>query len=398
MKIVSIEAMMLPSKGFNPTNSRPVLCRINTDEGIYGLGEAGTSFAVGSDSVFAMIKELSPIVIGMDPMEGEVIWNKVYSTAYWTKGNGPIIFAALSAIDTAVWDIKGKALGKPVYELLGGKFRDRLRCYASQLQFGFYDTLVPQYTEEDYRTVAQIAVDKGYDAVKVDPFAFRRAPSSGLFSTGDNFGYFSHDTLNLAEERIGATRDVIGPDRDLIVELHCATNLETAVQVAKRIEKFDIMYLEEAMDSLVPDAMKALADRISIPLTNGERTYLRQGFLPYLKDRSLSMLQPDIGICGGISEMKKICDMAETFDVGVQAHVCGTPISVAAGVQVEAAIANFTIHETHVFSVQPKFTALCKYDDFVPVDGYITVPSRPGIGQDLSDEALERMIIEKVGD
>ena len=396
MKISSVDVMLLPEETPTFTNSRPVLCRVNTDEGIYGLGEAGTTFFVGSDSVFAMIKELTPLILGMDPMNNEVIWNKVYTTAYWTKGNGAIIFAALSALDTALWDIKGKALNKPVYELLGGKFRDKLRCYASQLQFGFYDTFRPQFTVDDFRRVAEIAMEKGYDAVKIDPLVTGIAPGAPRLTANDTFSYFSHQTLNVVEERIGVTREVIGPNSDLIVELHCTTNLQTAIQVAKRIEKYDIMYIEEPIEPLTPSATKALADAVSIPLTNGERTYLRSGFLPYLQDRSLSMIQPDMGICGGMTEMKKICDMAYTFDVGVQAHVCGTPISVAAGVQLEAAIPNFTIHETHVSSVQPGFRSIGEYDDFVPVNGYITVPDRPGIGQDLSKDVMNRFVIETV--
>lgn len=130
MRITSIDAILIPEKAPTFTNSRPVLCRVNTDECIYGYGEAGTTFFVGSDAVFSMIQELAPMVIGMSPMDTEVIWEKIYKRAYWTRGNSAIIIAALSAIDTALWDIKGKALGKPVYELLGGKFRDKLRCYA----------------------------------------------------------------------------------------------------------------------------------------------------------------------------------------------------------------------------------------------------------------------------
>ena len=396
MKIVSVDVMLLPEDKPSFASQRPVLCRVKTDEGIYGLGEAGTTFFTGSDAVFAMIKEQAKFILGMDPMENEVIWNKIYSGAYWTKGNGPIVFAALSAIDTAIWDIKGKALGKPVYELLGGKFRDKLRCYASQLQFGFYDRTIPQCTYDDYVTVTKVAVEKGYDAVKTDPMIWGAKPGTFLLGEADTFGHFTNRTLDVIEERIAATREALGKDGDIIVECHSTTNLQSAIQVAKRLEKYDIMYMEEPLDSLTPSATKALADSINIPIATGERTYLRSGFLPYFLDRSPSMIQPDIGIVGGFTEMKKICDMAQTFDIGVQAHVCGTPISVAAGVQIEAAIPNFTIHETHVFSVQPAFTDLCTNNDFIPKNGYITVPSKPGIGQDLSEMAIKRLITETV--
>lgn len=396
MRVTSIDVLLIPQEKPTFPRSCPVLCRVNTDEGIYGYGEAGTTFAVGFDAVFAMIKELSPMVIGMSPMDTEVIWQKIYQSAYWTRGNGAIIMAALSALDTALWDIKGKALGKPIYELLGGKFRDRLRCYASQLQFGFSDTMQPQYTYQQYYDVAQVAVEKGYDAVKVDPMTYGPAPGAPKLVEGETYGRFSAKTVKTIVQRMQATREAVGNDVDIIMEMHCSTDLQSAIQVAKACESFNLMYLEEPVDPLVPQTTKQLALSTSIPLTTGERTYLRAGFLPFLQDRSLAMIQPDIGICGGITECKKIADMAYTYNVGVQAHVCGTPISVAAGVHLEAAIANFTIHETHVMSLMPRLMDLGVYDDFVPVSGYITVPHRPGLGQELSEKALRLAVKDTV--
>ena len=394
MRITSIDVMLIPPENPMFGNSRPVICRVNTDEGIFGYGEAGPTFFMGSDAVFSMIKEMAAMVLGKDPLENEVIWEHIFANGYWTKGNGAIVIAALSAIDTALWDIKGKALGKPVWALLGGKFRSKLRCYASQLQFGFYDETVPQFTLDDYRTVTQIAVDKGYSAVKVDPMVFAAEAGKGKLVSGQNFGYFEHEVLSTIADRIRVTRETLGQNGDIIVEMHCTTNLQTAIQVAKAVEPYDVMYLEEPIAPLCPDAAKALSQATRIPLTTGERSYLRSGFLPFLRDRSLAMIQPDIGLCGGITEAKKIADMAYTYDVGVQAHVCGTPISVAAGVHLEAALANFTIHETHVSSITSEMVSLGLYDDFVPVDGYITVPDRPGLGQELSEKALSRAIIE----
>lgn len=395
MRITSVDAILIPPEEIKFGNSRPVLCCINTDEGICGYGEAGATFFMGSDAVFSLIQEMAPMIIGMDPMYNEVIWEKIYCNGYWTKGNGAIIYSALSAIDIALWDIRGKALGLPVYALLGGKFRDKLRCYASQLQFGF-DKTNPKYAVEEYREVAEDAVRRGYDAVKVDPMVFGTRKGGGRLTDKQEFGHFDHTTLRTIARRVEATRQGVGADADIIVEMHCTTRLQTAIEVAKAVEPYDIMYLEEPIAPLCPGATKRLAESTPIPLTNGERTYLRSGFLPFLQDRSLSMLQPDLGLCGGLTEGKKIADMAYTYDVGIQAHVCGTPISVAAGVQLEAAIANFTIHETHVSSLHDDFREMGVYDDFVPINGYITVPNRPGIGQELSEAALRRAVIRTV--
>lgn len=381
MKITSVDIMIVQAKTVQI--SRPVICRINTDEGIYGCGEAGATFILGSESVVTMLKEMAPMIIGMDPMQNEVIWNKLYENSYWTKGNGAILFSAVSAIDIALWDIRGKAAGKPVYELLGGRFSDKLRCYASQLQFGFYDRLVPQFTLDDYRRVSEIAMEKGYDAVKVDLMKFGSKPGERI-TAGENYGYLTRKTLRLMEDRMRVIRETVGEDCDIILEQHCGTTLNTAVQVAEAMAPFGIMYMEEPLAPLNPALTAELSRRSPIPLTTGERSYLRQGFLPFFHDRSLDMIQPDLGLCGGITEGKKICDMAHAYDIGVQAHVCGTVISIAAGVHLECSIPNFTIHEMHVLDLIPEFLSWSSWD-YTPVNGQIAVPNGPGLGVELTD-------------
>ena len=392
MKITSVDVMMFPSEKPQFSNPCPVICRVNTDEGIYGYGEAGTTFFTGSGAVAELIRDMSKMILGMNPLYNEVIWKHLFDNSYWTKSNGPIVIAALSALDTALWDIKGKAYNKPVYELLGGKFNDKLRCYASQLQFGFMECAGLKFSYDDYYEVTAYAESLGYDAVKTDPMVCGRNKGEMFATKNETFGYFRHDLISMIDERMKATREALGPDGDIIIEMHSTTNLQTAAQVAKAVEKYDIMYMEEAIEPLVPEATAKLSEMTSIPLTGGERSCLRAGFLPYFTQRSLAMIQPDMGICGGMTEMKKIADMAYSYDVGVQAHVCGSPISVAAGVQLEAAIPNFTIHETHGTSLAPAMLAMGVYQDFVPVNGYITVPDRPGIGQELSEEALQKAV------
>jgi len=392
MKIKSVDVMMLQSESIRM--SKPVLCRINTDEGIYGYGEAGATFLLGSESVFTMIQEMAPKIIGMDPMANEVIWSKLFDDCYWTKGNGAILMSAVSALDTAVWDIKGKALGKPLYALLGGRFNDKIRCYASQLQFGFSDHVVPQFTLDDYRNICNVAMGKGYSAIKIDLMKFGEKPGEALCGNG-NFGHLNAHILKLLESRIAVIRETVGPECDIILEQHCATTLNTAIQVAKVMEPFNLMYMEEPLAPLNPELTSILSKSTTIPLTTGERSYLREGFLPFFKDRSLSMIQPDLGLCGGITEGKKICDMANTYDIGVQAHVCGTPVSVATGLHLECSIPNFTIHETHVLSLAKEFKSWGTVD-FTPVNGYLQVPEGPGLGVELTDAFLDKATINTV--
>ena len=300
----------------------------------------------------------------------------------------------VSAIDIALWDIKGKALNKPVCELLGGPYKKKLRSYASQLQFGFENKLSPKYTLDDYRDVTKKALDAGYTAIKVDLLKYDEKPGAKL-GQNEDFGYLTNKTLRILDERMRVIRETAGPDVDIILEQHCGTTLNTALQVAETVKPYKIMYMEEPLAPLNPDLTAELHRRTSVPLTTGERSYLRQGFMPFFKDHSLDMIQPDLGLCGGITEGKKIADMAYAYDIGVQAHVCDSAISIAAGVHLEAAIPNFTIHEMHVLDLVPEFLSFSNWD-YTPVDGYISVPEGPGLGVEPSQEFFDRCKIVTV--
>ena len=384
MKITSVEVIKLKRLAFS--SQTPVLCKINTDEGIYGYGEAGVSimdFTVGS---FELLRLFSKMLIGMDPMEHEVIYSKLAGT-FWAEGNGGVIMSAISAIDTALWDIKGKALNVPVYKLLGGKQREKLRCYASQLQNGWkYREFITAPGSIEFMTDAcRAALEDGYDAIKID-FINKRLDGRPIDKLAMK-NYIPKEWMKEFEARLEAVRDTIGDDMDLILENHCITSLNTAVQFANVAEPYDIMFYEEPAGPLNPQEYQLLSQRTSIPLATGERSYTRWGFLPFLKDGSLAVVQPDLGNCGGITEGKKICDLADTFGATVQTHTCNTPISIAASLHLEAAIPNFIIHEHHTVDTLPEVRELCIYD-YQPENGYYSIPELPGIGNELSEKAL----------
>jgi L-alanine-DL-glutamate epimerase-like enolase superfamily enzyme len=395
MKITSVEAIALAK---DPgCLSRPVLCRINTDQGISGLGEAAVAIGTGAPAAFEQIKDLAPMVIGMDPLDHELIWEKMFRQSFWAQGNGAIVMAAISAVDIAVWDIKAKAAKLPLYKLLGGKHRDKLRCYASQLQFGWgVDKFVPFKGAGDpafYADAARKAVEQGYDAIKTNFIRFDR--NGNILPYTASIGYIDRDMMKLTEERIRVTRDAVGPDVDIIIENHAMTDASTAIQIGKLARDYRIMFYEEGTPPLNPGVMKKIAQAIDIPLATGERTYTRWGFLPFLENHSLHIIQPDIGNCGGITEAKKICDMAAVYDVSVQTHVCSSPVSVAISLHLEAAIPNFIIHEHHLCNTLPSTVAECKYD-YQPEKGYFAVPEIPGHGQELSESALKTARIETI--
>ncbi len=392
MKIISVDAIAMPEN--KASSMRPICCRINTDEDIYGYGEAGVALVSGAKASYELIKDFAGMIMGMNPLHHEVIWETLFKESFWAQGNGPIIMAAISAIDTALWDIKGKYYNAPVYELLGGKHRDKLRCYASQLQFGWgVQEFEPDGSIESFKDSYRKAIDEGYDAIKVNFFMKDR---NGKWLTHvDTTCNLSKDLIHTVEERVAAAREVCGSDVDIIMENHAMTDVTTAIQLAKVCEKYDILFLEEPTTPLNPKVWAKLAGSTSIPLATGERTFTRWGFLPLFENGSISVAQPDIGNCGGITECKKICDMAHIYDVGIQTHVCSSPISVAVSLQLEAAIPNFSIHEHHVSNTLPHITCLGKYN-YQPVKGYFEVPELPGIGQELSDYALKNSVIETI--
>ena len=368
----------------------PVICRINTNAGITGFGEAGISVGLGEHAVFGMVQDMAHCLIGKDPMDNEVIWEEFHNRCYGhCSGGGVVVFSAMSAIDTALMDIKGKALGAPVYQLLGGKHNDRLHCYVSQAQLGWNGDYGPRGTAQEYADICKAVMRDGYDAVKLNLVAFDRdkAPIRKNRLTGP----LKNDIYRLVDERLSAIREQCGDDLSIIMELFCATDVTSTVQLDQLMCKHHVLFAEEATTTFTPHLFKVICDRTRTPLATGERIHTRWGFSQFLAHNSLAIIQPDVSNCGGISEAKKICDTAHVYDVRVQMHVCGTPISDAAALQVEAAIPNFYIHEVLFNTPYAEIRAYCK-NVYQPVNGYITVPDVPGIGQELSEKAIEEAV------
>jgi galactonate dehydratase len=364
----------------------PVFIRIHTDEGISGVGEAGLAYDLGHSAAAHMIKEIAEaMLIGWDPMNTEALWTRMLRESFWGLGGGPIIYSAMSAIDTALWDIRGKALGVPVYQLLGGKTNGKLRTYASQLQFDWDKEVTKLNHPVDYGKAAEKAVAEGYDAVKVDPIVYDKN-GEGHF---DRTKLFSQPELRLFKARLQAIRDAVGDDVDIIFECHSLPGAATAIQLGEMVEDIGCLFYEEPVNYLNSKLHDKVAKRVNVPIAGGERLYNRWGVRPYLEDQSLDVLQPDIGLCGGFTEAKKVCDYADVYDVRIQAHVCGGPVATAASLHLETAIPNFLIHEHHTYAIKDWNRELCIQDP-QPVNGFFEVTEVPGIGIDLNDEVVYR--------
>jgi galactonate dehydratase len=385
MKITQVDVYLLDA-GEQRANRIPIVCRVHTDEGIYGDGEAGIAYISGQLAAYGMVVDLAKRIIGKDPMQIEKIWENLLKTTFWGQSTGPIINAGISAIDIALWDIKGKALGVPVYQLLGGKCWDKLRCYASQLQFGWTSKIGPYGKTEDYVMITKHAMSEGYDAVKIDFTWFGR--DAKPIPHYEVEGLVKREFLDMVEERMAAIRDECGYDLDIIVENHSRTDAYSALAIGELCDKYKMYAYEEPTSLLNPDMHNLVREKVRTPIASGERIYTRWGYYNYFKNNSIALIQPDVCNSGGLTETKKICDLAHIFDAKVQAHVAGGPISTAAALHLETSIPNFAIHEHHFRSTQESVAVLGKYN-YQPVDGYYSVPELPGLGQEISDFALK---------
>lgn len=389
MKVTKIEVLEAELSGQNGIASwHHVFARVHTDEGVSGLGEVGMAYGTGAQAAGPMVLALGQrFVLGHDPFSTETIWERMLRKSFWAEGGGPVVFGAMSAIDAALWDIKGRALGQPVHRLLGADTPQPLRCYASQLQFDWGKDVVNLVEPARYREAAVRAREEGYDCIKVDPLMVANDGSRAAKLRG----ILTPEQRRQVRARMEAVRDGLGPDADIILELHSFTSTAGALQTAEVLKDLGILFMEEPTHYNGARAHNRVARKSPVPIAAGERMYTRWGFLPYLEAESLDMIQPDVGLVGGISEACKIAHLAHTFDVGVQAHVCGSPLATAIALQFEAAIPNFEIHEHHTYALKA-----CNRDlfleDLQPQGGRFQVPTTPGLGMTLAPEAEQRMV------
>ncbi len=382
MKVTSVEVFDLEVEA--PTSWHPVVIRVNTDEGISGLGEVGLAYGIGHSAGAGMARNLAEAyLIGADPFESERLWETMFRSSFWATGGGPVVFGGMSAIDIAMWDIKGKALGLPVYQLLGGKTNKALRTYASQIQFGWDGSFRGLKSAEEYAEAARQAVAEGYDCVKIDPIML---DDEGNHVT-DLRKVFTNPQLKTFYNRVKAVRDAVGPDVDIILEVHSLPSSTTGVQLGRIWEDLNCMYYEEPVIYLNAALQEKVSGNVRIPMAAGERLYTRWGYRQYFEKQTLDVIQPDLCLVGGITEGKKICDYANLYDITVQVHVCGSRVSTAAALQLEAVIPNFLIHEHHTISLNAFNKQIC-IQDYQPKNGKFVTPDLPGLGIELNDKVV----------
>lgn len=369
----------------------PVVIEIMTDEGVVGIGEAGIGYGVGQTAAAAMIKDIAErMLIGKDPSRIEALWSEMYDHTFWAKGGGAIVFSAISAIEMALWDIKGKVLGVPVYELLGGKFRDEVRVYANG--WGQDHREVKPFVE-----AAEQAVKQGYDALKCYPFAYRDKDPRGT-SKHPSLRSLDKDILKIALEKVKALRQAVGPDIDIMLDLSGGLTTDETIRFCRKVEDLDIFFIEEPCDPFDVGALKKISDHVRIPVAAGERLYTRYGFRKVFEAHAIDIAQPDICLTGGLMETKKIAAMAEAYGMRVQPHVCGSPLATAAALQIGACISNFAIQE--IYPYWQTFPDYIEITDNAPEarvkNGRIDIPDTPGLGINLDQKAIKPFLWDAV--
>lgn len=359
MKISSVEAFVVD---FFRANF--VFVRIETTTGLEGFGEGSVEFA--EKAVADTIEYFAPFLLGEDPFEVERLTELLNRESYWRMGI--VHRSALSAIEAALLDIKGKALGVPVYDLLGGRQRDRIRCYANGWFTGARKPA--EFAEKARETTAL-----GFSALKWDPF-------------GRSYLTLTPAERHAAIGQVEAVRDAVGPAVDLIIEAHGRFDVPTAIAVARDMEPFSPLALEEPVP---PESIDALVDvrRASrVPIATGERFCEPARFLEAITRGAVDVLQPDVCHVGGLGECKRIAAIAHARFLPVSPHNPLGPVANAMTLQLLATIPNAGLLETMVSDVPWRTEVATEYATFDA--GFMHIPSRPGLGVDLHPEACRR--------
>jgi galactonate dehydratase len=381
MKVRSVStyrAQLAPMK--EAAGHAVLMVRIETDEGISGIGEIGLAYGAGGRGAAEVALELARgYVIGRDPFRTEAIHDAMRRKTFWGHVPGPIFGAAISAIDQALWDIKGKALNVPVHVLLGGACRETLRMYCN----GWYRSLGEA---EAYAEAARGVVARGFDAMKFDPMKLDRTGRGAYPNRRIERG---HERLAIA--RVRAVREAVGPDVDILVELHGNMWPMDSIHFGKQIAHLDPFFMEEVADAEDAEATKQVAEATGLAIAAGERLCTAVEFRRFFELKAISVAQPDMGIAGGFTGVRQIAALAHAHGIYIQPHNCGGPVSTAACIHLSFSIPNFLIQE--VFPVWPEDNRLDLVDE--PYErtirgGQMELPTRPGLGVEANMDYLAK--------
>ena len=338
---------------------------IITDSGLTGWGEAVLEGHAAA--VLACVQEYKDYLIGQDPSRIEDIWSTIYRAGFY-RGGG-VLMSALSGIDQALWDIKGKVYGAPVYELMGGKCRDKIKVYS----------WVGGDRPSDVGTAALEKKNEGFSAVKMN-------------ATEELQMIDTYDKVDAVLERVAAIRESCGKYFGIAIDFHGRVHRPMAKVLAKKLEEFDPMFLEEPVLCEHMECFKEIAAACNIPIATGERLFSKYDFKRLLEAGGVDIIQPDLSHAGGITEVKKIASMAEAYDVALAPHCPLGPIALAACLNVDATSYNAVIQEQSIgihYNVgKSVLDYVTNQDDFKFVNGFVDMPKLPGLGVEVNKELV----------
>ena len=369
MKINEIRTAEVRGHGYS------CFVRIGTDAGLVGMGEC----IHGGAGIQQIIAELGSLILGEDPMNVERLYEKMRRAHVFNGAMAGNLVTALTGIEIALWDLVGRAVGLPVYALLGGKFRDKVRLYAD-CHAGGDDS--PGANAEK----AVEVVEMEFDAIKFDLDDMRSPDKKDAFNHT-----VSRRELERMVAKVAAIRDAVGPYVDVAMDLHGRYDASSGARIAQALEPFDLMWLEEPVPPENIDAMREVKTSTRTPICAGESLYLRWGFRDLLEKQAVDIIMPDLPKCCGLAEGKKIANMAEIYYIPFAPHnVCG-PLGTVASAHCCAAVPNFLVLEWHWLE-RPHWHDLVVADPPLIQNGAITLTDKPGLGVELNLEAAEKYL------
>ncbi|MCX7015064.1 MAG: mandelate racemase/muconate lactonizing enzyme family protein [Candidatus Sumerlaeota bacterium] len=365
MKITNVRTLLMDAS-YMYFNIDYLFVLIETNEGIAGLGEA-TNWP-GCPMVDKAIQEMKPFLIGRDPMEIESLVQALARRFHYI-GIAGVAPTAISGIEIALWDLMGKKLGVPVYQLLGGRCQPRVKTYAN-----YWAPSLPADTKlEEWSEAALEMVRAGYDALKFTPIPF---PGRGEMNRT-----ISWSEIRKGVKRVAAVREAVGEDVELYIELAGKFDVPTAIEIGRALEPYRIGFIEEPIPPEDPHAMADVRRKVGIPVAGGERVYGRHGFRPFLEAHAFDIIQPDVMRTGGLFETRKIAALAETYYIPVAPHNAGGPVGTIATLHVAMATPNFEILEFRVGDVPWRDTVI---KPAIKIEnGIMQIPPGPGLGIEL---------------
>jgi len=348
--------------------------RVYTDGGIIGQGESTDA----SSGNVPIINSFARMLVGQDPLNIEAAWERIRTAGVFAGAQAGQYVTALTGVETALWDIAGKALGVPVYQLLGGKVRDRVRVYCDSGE----REMIPG-DEQSKARIHQIQ-EMGFTAAKIDIDDARDPARIDRVNWTASNGELEHMIA-----KVGFTREQYGKTFDLAVDMHARYDAVTGKKVAKEVEPFKLMWLEEPVPAENIDAMRDIRESTNTPICCGENLYMRWGFRELLEKRAADIIMPDFQKCGGLLESRKIADMAHAYYVPVAPHAVTSPIGMMASAHVCAVIPNFLAQEWHWIDSPDLWRNWVKEGDIIQ-KGFINLSDRPGLGVEMNDETARK--------